>query len=271
MVVTGASSGIGACLARGLRDRGYRVLATARADDDLRRLSEAGVEALPLELADPKSVARCAETIAERAAGSLRGLVNNAAYGQPGAVEDLRREVLAEQLAANLLGTHDLTVRLLPAMREQGFGRVINMSSVLGLVALRYRGAYNATKFALEGLTDTLRRELAGSGLHAVLIEPGPITSRFRENALRAFEANIDVGRSYHRATYEQEVSARLAGTEDAPFTLGPEAVLAKTVKALEAPRPKARYYVTFPTYLLAGLRWALPVRWLDPLLRRIS
>ena len=271
MLVTGASSGIGACLAHGLRDRGYRVLATARTDEDLRRLSEAGVEALPLELADPDSVARCAEAVLERTGGRLLGLINNAAYGQPGAVEDLRREVLARQLEVNLLGTHDLTVRLLPALREQGFGRIVNVSSLLGLVALRYRGAYNASKFALEGLTDTLRLELAGTRVHPVLIEPGPVTSRFRENALRAFQANIEVARSYHRATYEQEVSARLAGTEDAPFTLGPEAVLAKTVKALEARRPRARYYVTFPTYLLAGLKWALPVRWLDPLLRRIS
>ncbi|KPV41362.1 oxidoreductase [Thiohalorhabdus denitrificans] len=271
VAVTGCSSGIGACIAQGLHERGYRVLATARREEDRRRLTEQGLEALPLELADRDSVAACAAAVAERAGGSLVGLVNNAAYGQPGAVEDLSREVLEAQFQANLLGTHDLTVRLLPVMREQGFGRMVQISSLLGLVALRYRGAYNASKFALEGLTDTLRLELAGSGVHPVLVEPGPVTSRFRENAFRAFQANIDVERSPHRETYEQEVSARLAGDEDAPFTLGPEAVLAKTVKALEARRPRPRYYVTFPTYLLAGLKWSLPVRTLDPLLRRIS
>ncbi|MFP4560043.1 MAG: SDR family NAD(P)-dependent oxidoreductase [Thiohalorhabdus sp.] len=271
VAITGCSSGIGECIAFGLRDRGYRVLATARREEDLRRLGEQGLEALPLELADPNSVAECAAAIAERTRGTLLGLVNNAAYGQPGAVEDLSREVLDAQFQVNLLGTHDLTVRLLPVMREQGFGRVIQISSLLGLVALRYRGAYNASKFALEGLTDTLRLELAGSGIHPVLVEPGPVTSRFRENAFRAFQANIDAERSPHRAIYEQEVSARLAGSEDAPFTLGPEAVLAKTVKALEARRPRARYYVTLPTYLLAGMKWSLPVRLLDPLLRRIS
>ena len=271
VAVTGCSSGIGEAIALGLRDRGYEVLATARTEADRERLAAAGVEALSLELADPDSVAACAAAIVERGEGRLVGLVNNAAYGQPGAVEDLRRDVLRRQLEVNLLGTHDLTVRLIPEMRRQGFGRIINMSSVLGLVALRYRGAYNTSKFALEGLTDTLRRELSGSGIHASLIEPGPITSRFRENALAAFEANIDVANSAHRVTYEQEVAARLAGSGEAPGTLPPEAVLAKTIKALEAPRPRARYYVTYPTYLLAGLKWVLPTRWLDPVLRRIS
>lgn len=271
VAVTGCSSGIGEAIALGLRDRGYRVLATARTEADRKRLAAGGLVTLPLELSDSGSVAACADAIAERSEGCLWGLVNNAAFGQPGAVEDLSRDVLRQQFEANLFGTHDLTVRLLPVMREQGFGRVIQISSLLGLVALRYRGAYNASKFALEGLTDTLRLELAGTGIHPVLIEPGPITSRFRENAYRAFQANIDAEDSYHRTVYEREVAARLAGTEEAPFTLGPEAVLAKTVKALEKSRPRARYYVTFPTYLLAGLKWALPVRLLDPVLRRIS
>lgn len=271
VAVTGCSSGIGEALALGLRDRGYRVVATARTDDDLERLGAAGLEPLMLELADPESVAACAGAIAERSEGGLLGLVNNAAYGQPGAVEDLSRETLRREFEVNLLGTHDLTTRLLPVMREQGFGRVVQISSLLGLVALGYRGAYNASKFALEGLTDTLRLELVGSGIQAVLIEPGPITSHFRQNAYRAFQANIDVEHSYHRTVYQRDIATRLAGTEDAPFTLGPEAVLAKTVKALEKGRPRARYYVTLPTYLLAGLKWALPTRWLEPFLRRIS
>ncbi|MFB6261870.1 MAG: SDR family NAD(P)-dependent oxidoreductase, partial [Thiohalorhabdaceae bacterium] len=204
-------------------------------------------------------------------AGTIDCLVNNAGYGQMGPVEDVPIERMQAQFDVNFWGPVRCVKEVLPVMREQGAGRVVQISSLLGLVALGYRGAYNASKFALEGLTDTLRLELAGSGVQAVLIEPGPITSRFREHAYRAFQANIDVDNSYHRAVYERDIAARLAGTEDAPFTLGPEAVLAKTVKALEKRRPRPRYYVTFPTYLLAGLKWALPARWLDPFLRRIS
>jgi NAD(P)-dependent dehydrogenase (short-subunit alcohol dehydrogenase family) len=270
VLVTGCSSGIGECLAHGLRDRGYRVLATARRDEDLQRLEAAGVEPLHLELADPDSVARCAETALERTDGRLWGLVNNAAYGQPGAVEDLDRDLLRRQLEVNLLGTHDLTRRILPALRAQGAGRVVQMSSVLGLIALRYRGAYNTSKFALEGLTDTLRLELAGTGVQVSLVEPGPITSRFRENSLAAFRANIDAEHSAYRDTY-RDVAARLTSEGEGAFTLGPEAVLKQTVRALEARRPKPRYYVTFPTYLFGTLRRLLPATWLDHLLRQVD
>lgn len=270
VLITGCSSGIGACLAHGLHARGYRVLATARRDEDLERLAAAGLEPLHLELADADSVARCAETALARTDGRLWGVVNNAAYGQPGAVEDLDRDLLRQQLEVNLLGTHDLTRRLLPALRAQGAGRVVQMSSVLGLIALRYRGAYNTSKFALEGLTDTLRLELAGTGVAVSLVEPGPITSRFRANALAAFRANIDTETSAYRETY-RDVEARLAGTGEAPFTLGPEAVLAKTIKALEARRPRPRYYVTFPTHLFGTLRRLLPSAWLDHILRQVD
>lgn len=271
VVVTGCSSGIGYALAEGLIHRGYRVLATARREADRQQLAEIGAEPLSLELADPDSVQACAEAVKERAEGRLRGLVNNAAYGQPGAVEDLSRDVLREQLAVNLLGTHDLTVRLMPTFRAQGFGRIIQMSSVLGLVALAYRGAYQTSKFALEGLTDTLRLELADTAIHPVLIEPGPITSRFGENALAAFRARIDPEASPHRDAYHQRVLARLEGSDPTPGTLGPEAVVAKTVTALEARRPKARYYVTWPTHVLAGLRRSLPNALLDRILARIG
>ena len=271
VVVTGCSSGIGYTLAEGLAQRGYRVLATARQEADRQGLAKIGAEPLPLELADPDSVQACAETIKERAAGRLRGLVNNAAYGQPGAVEDLSRAVLREQLEVNLLGTHDLTVRLVPAFREQGHGRIIQMSSVLGLVSLAYRGAYQTSKFALEGLTDTLRLELSDTAIQPILIEPGPITSRFGENALAAFRARIDPETSPHGHAYHQRVLASLQGSDPTPGTLGPEAVLAKTIRALEARRPRPRYYVTWPTYLLAGLRRTLPTGLLDQILGRIG
>jgi len=271
VLVTGCSSGIGAAIARGLGDRGYRVFATFRDPRDGERLGREGLEPVALELADPDSVAACAEEVTERSAGRLRALVNNAAYGQPGAVEDLSRDVLRRQFEVNLLGAHDLTVRLLPAFRRQGGGRVINLSSVLGLVALPYRGAYNASKFALEGLTDTLRLELAGTGVHPILIEPGPITSRFREHALAAFRQNIDVAASAHRDAYRGELATRLESEEKASFTLGPEAVLAETLKALEVRRPRPRYYVTLPTYFLAALKRVLPTSALDSVLRRIG
>src|SRR5690554_7367565 len=211
ILITGCSSGIGEAAARTLRARGWRVFATARKAADVERLATEGFEALQLDLADSASIRRAVETALERSGGRLDALFNNGAYGQPGAVEDLTREVLREQLETNLLGTHELTCLVLPAMRAQGHGRIVHNSSILGFAALPYRGAYNCSKFALEGLADTLRQELQGSGIHVSLIEPGPIASRFRENAYRAFKANIDTEHSYHRETY-RAVEARLAG-----------------------------------------------------------
>jgi NAD(P)-dependent dehydrogenase (short-subunit alcohol dehydrogenase family) len=203
--------------------------------------------------------------------GALYALFNNGAYGQPGAVEDLTREVLRAQLETNLLGWHDLTRRLLPLMRRQGAGRIIQNSSVLGLVAMPYRGAYNCSKYALEGLTDTLRLELSGSGIHVSLIEPGPIESHFRANAMRMWQRNVDAEHSVHRAQY-RAMQARLEKEGPAaPFTLPPAAVLKRVIHALESPRPKPRYYVTTPTYLFGFLRRVLPTRALDALLRRAS
>jgi NAD(P)-dependent dehydrogenase (short-subunit alcohol dehydrogenase family) len=185
-------------------------------------------------------------------------------------VEDLSREVLREQFETNLFGWHQLTVAVLPAMRRQGRGRIVQVSSVLGLVALSFRGAYNASKFALEGLSDTLRMELAGSGVELSIVEPGPIRSRFRDNARAAFERNVDVESSPFRDTY-RAVRARLEAPDDDPFTLAPEAVVARIVHALESPRPRPRYYVTTPTWLLASARRLLTHRGLDRLGRWIT
>lgn len=269
VLITGCSSGIGEAAAQALKARGWRVFATARREADLARLAAEGLEAVALELADSASIAACVATVLERTDGRLDALFNNAAYGQPGAVEDLSRAVLRAQLETNLLGTHELTCRVLPAMRRQGQGRIVQNSSVLGLAALPYRGAYVCSKFALEGLTDTLRQELTGSGIHVSLIEPGPITSRFRENAYRAYQANIDAAHSAHATTY-RAVEARLAGSDGGgAFTLGPEAVVGKLVHALESPRPRARYYVTLPTHLFGTLKRLLSTRWLDRVLLR--
>jgi NAD(P)-dependent dehydrogenase (short-subunit alcohol dehydrogenase family) len=271
ILITGCSSGIGLCVADGLKARGYRVFATARQAADVAQLDKAGHESLQLNLSDSGSIVAAVDEILVRTNGTLDALFNNGAYGQPGAVEDLSRAVLRSQFETNLFGWHELTNRVLPIMRRQGHGRIIQNSSVLGFVALRYRGAYNASKYALEGLTDTLRLELAGSAIHVSLIEPGPVSSRFRENAFQAYLDNIDPGNSVHRDQY-RAMEARLKTKGPAvPFTLPPEAVLKKVIHALEHHRPKARYYVTFPTYLFGFLKRVLSDRMLDRLLNKVG
>jgi len=271
VLITGCSSGIGRCVAKGLRERGYRVFASARRTEDVDSLARDGLESVHLDLDDPQSIRQAVDEVLTRTDGRLYALFNNGAYGQPGAVEDLSRDTLRRQFETNLFGWHELTCRLIPVMRRQGEGRIIQNSSVLGLVVLPYRGAYNASKFALEGLSDTLRLELHGSGVHVSLIEPGPVTSRFRANAHRAFRQHVDAEHSVHRDTY-RAMEARLEKEGPAaPFTLPPEAVLKKVIHALESRRPKPRYYVTFPTYLFAYLRRFLSTRQLDAVLRRVS
>lgn len=271
VLITGCSSGIGECTALGLRARGYRVFASARKQADVTRLERMGLESVKLDLRDTESISKALDWTLERTGGELYGLFNNGAYGQPGAVEDLTTDVLRAQFETNFFGWHELTRRVLPVMRRQGFGRIIQNSSVLGFVALKWRGAYNASKYALEGLTDTLRMELAGTRIFVSLVEPGPITSRFRENAYAAFKENIDVEASPYRDDYRR-VEARLAcESDEQAFTLSGDAVLAKVVHALESRRPKARYYVTVPTHALALARRVLPTRWLDAVLRSAS
>ncbi len=271
ILITGASSGIGLCAANGLRARGYRVFATARKAEDVESLRASGHESLQLDLRDTDSIATALEQILARTDGTLYALFNNGAYGQPGAVEDLSRQILREQFETNLFGTHELTNRVLPIMREQGHGRIIQNSSVLGFVALAYRGAYNASKHALEGLSDTLRLELADTDIHVSLIEPGPIVSRFRANAYEAFKQNIDRKASAHRERYAKMMTRFEKTGPVSPGTLPPEAVLKRVIHALESPRPKPRYYVTYPTYLFATLRRVLPWTLLDRVALKVS
>ncbi len=263
VLITGCSSGIGECCARGLKQRGWRVLATARKPEDIDRLTAEGLETFYLDYTEPDSIAACADAVLAATDRRLGALFNNGAYGQPGAVEDLSPDVLRVQFEANFFGWHDLTCRVIPAMRANGGGRIVQNSSILGLVSLRYRGGYNASKFALEGLTDALRQELAGTGIFVSLIEPGPIRSRFVETALAASRANVDLEGSPHRDIYKRRLVAMEAGGKQS-FKLGPEAVLSKLVHALESPRPKPRYYVTVPTYLMALARRVLTTRQLD-------
>ncbi|KAF0191395.1 MAG: putative short-chain dehydrogenase [Gammaproteobacteria bacterium] len=270
VLITGCSSGIGLCVATGLAARGYHVFATARKAEDLARLRQLGLDALALDLDDPTSINAAVDQVLDKTGGTLDALFNNGAYGQPGAVEDLSRDALRAQFETNLFGTIELTNRVIPVMRRQGHGRIIQNSSVLGLVALRYRGAYTATKFALEALSDTLRLELRNTGIHVSLIEPGPILSRFRENSHAAYRRWIRPETSPHREQY-RALEQRLATAGAAvPFTLPPEAVLNKVIHALESPRPHVRYYVTVPTWLLAVLRRVLPYRVMDRVLQKI-
>jgi NAD(P)-dependent dehydrogenase (short-subunit alcohol dehydrogenase family) len=268
ILITGCSTGIGFAAARDLKARGWRVLATARKDQDLAHLSGLGLDALPLELADPASIAACAGRALELTEGRLGALFSNAAYGQIGAVEDLETAMLRDQFEVNLFGLHDLTRRLIPAMRRQGAGRIVQCSSVLGLMSAPYRGAYSASKYALEALTDAMRMELHGTGIGVSLIEPGPIRTAFLSSALARFRASIDIDGSAHAEAYKQRLAAMAAGGRTT-FKLEPEAVVKRLIHALLSPRPKARYFVTTPTYLAAMLKRALPTAILDPLARR--
>jgi NAD(P)-dependent dehydrogenase (short-subunit alcohol dehydrogenase family) len=270
VLITGCSTGIGRCAAEKLKQRGYRVFATARKQEDVAQLIEDGFESVQLDLANSTSIHSAVETILHKTDGKLYALFNNGSYGQTGAVEDLTRDVLHEQFETNLFGTHELTNLVISVMRRQGEGRIIQNSSVLGFVTLKYRGAYNASKYAMEGLTDTLRMELKGSGIHVSLIEPGPIESHFRKNAYAAYKRNINKNKSYHKAIYELMEQRLQTEGPVVPFTQGPEAVVKKLIQALESNRPKARYYVTFPTYLFGYLKRLLPVKVLDRILEKI-
>jgi len=271
VLITGCSSGIGLTVALGLKQRGYHVLASARRPQDVQRLRGMGLECLQLDLTDSMSIRTAVKKLYQLTNGEIYALFNNGAYGQPGAVEDLKRDVLRAQFETNLFGTMELTNLIIPMMRQQGYGRIIQHSSVLGFVALAYRGAYIASKYALEGLTDTLRMELHGTGIHTILIEPGPIESRFRANAYAAFKKNIDTENSVHRAQYEAQAARMTKEGAAAPFTLPAEAVLTKVIHALESRRPKTHYYVTFPTYLFAFLKRILSHRAMDKIMLKVS
>ena len=271
VLITGCSTGIGATVARGLAARGWRVFASARKPADVERLRAEGMESLLLDLNDSACIRAAVAAVFDMTGGKLDALFNNGGFGQVGAVEDLTRDALREQFETNLFGWVELTNLVIPAMRRQGHGRIVMNSSVLGYAALSYRGAYSAAKFALEGLTDTLRQELRGSGIHVALVEPGPITSRFRENCVPHFERHIDWRNSVHRAQYEVQRARLNKPGPAAPFTLPPEAVLEKVVHALENPFPRPRYPVTVPSVAFWWLKRLLPIRAMDWVLLRAS
>ena len=259
IIVTGASSGIGAYCARALKRDGWRVFATARKQADLAALEAAGIEAFFLDYRDAASIERLVADILDRTGGRLDALYNNGAHAQAGAVEDLPMAALREQFEANFFGWHDLTRRIVPVMRAQGHGRIVHCSSILGLVPVKYRGAYASSKFALEGLMLCLRAELEGSGIHVSLIEPGPIESRLPLNGLAWFERHIDVEASAHRQAYQAQLARLRQGGVRSRMKLGPDAVYAALKQALDHRRPRPHYLVTTPARLGALLKRLLP------------
>lgn len=272
ILITGCSSGIGLYCAQQLKKKSqWRVITSARRVADVEKLQEQGLEAVQLDLADSDSIHEALATVFKYA-GRIDALFNNGAYGQPGAVEDLPREVLREQFETNVFGTQELTNAVLAHMRARGGGgRIIQNSSVLGYVALKYRGAYNASKYALEGLTDTMRLELKGSDIHMILIEPGPITSEFRANAIANFNRVFSAERiaaSAHAESYKKGLASD-DGSKPIPFNLEPDAVYQALWHALESKNPRLRYRITLPAKIFWWLKRLLPTAWLDHLLAR--
>lgn len=268
ILITGCSSGIGYDAAHGLTRRGWRVLATCRQAADCDRLMAEGLESFPLDYADPASLDAAMAEVMARTGGRLDALYNNGAFACPGAVEDLPRGALEAVFQTNVFGVHDLTRRVIPLMRAQGHGRIVNCSSVLGFVPMKWRGAYVASKHALEGLTDVLRLEMRDTPVRIVTIEPGPITSRIRAKSIPHFERWVDWRASPRRAQYEGSLLKRLYESRGPDrFELPPSAVTRVLARALDAPNPAPRYFVTTPTWIMAGLRRALPTRLLDRVL----
>ena len=270
VLITGCSSGIGLASAELLKARGWRVIASARKPEDVAKLKSRGFDTVLLDVADSASIQQALAATLSLTGGTLDALVNNAGMAIPGAVEDLTRANLQRQFDVNFFGLLELTRLVLPVMRRQGRGRIVMVSSILGRVAMPWRGAYNASKHALEGITDTLRLELRGSDIRVALVNPGPVQSRFRDNSLENFDRQVDAKDSPHSTDYARLRAETGAQKDHQPFTVGPEAVALKIAHALESRRPRARYYVTIPAYVLATARCLLPMAWLDAVLARI-
>jgi short-subunit dehydrogenase len=270
ILITGCSSGIGYDTAHHLHKNGYRVFASARKEEDVKRLQDEGLDTYLLDVTKPKTITQTLKDILAQTDGKLYAVFNNAGYGQPGAVEDIPTDVLKEQFETNLFGLHEMTRQVLPIMRAQGYGRIIQHSSVLGLIALRFRGAYNASKYAIEGLCDTLRLELDKEDIHIITINTGPIHSSFRKNATKKYYEHIDGQTTVFEEEYKKELLPYEGKKKNDPFTKTSDVVIANILKALEAKKPRPRYYNTLATYLLGGLKRLLPSAVLDKLLLKI-
>ena len=267
--ITGCSTGIGYTTAHQLSKHGFHVIASCRKKEDVLRLQNEGLTCLHLDYSDSESISLAVSELLALTDGKLYALFNNGAYGQAGALEDLPREALKEQFEANFFGWHQLVIELLPIMRKQGYGRIIQNSSVLGIVAMKYRGAYNSSKFAIEGWSDTLRLELMQTNIQISLIEPGPIETNFRSNALKVFKKWVTIENSPHKEKYLMQQQRLEKEASGSTFVLPPESIMSPLLHALNSKKPKARYRVTFPTHLFAILKRLLPTKWLDMILNK--
>ena len=272
ILVTGCSTGIGAYCARALKADGWRVFATARKDEDIAVLKTEGFETFFLDYRDPVSIKKLIDDVLAASGGTLDALFNNGGYAQPGAVEDLPMDALREQFETNFFGWHDLTRRIVPVMRRQGHGRIVHNSSILGLVPQMWRGAYNASKHAIEGLMTTMRMELFGSGIEVAMINPGAIESKIAANAAKMAEKYLDTENSPHREAYAKRLALLKAGGKGrSDGKLGPDAVYAALKHALTSPKPRPHYVITTPAKLGVLLKRAIPARWLYALMARWS
>lgn len=270
ILITGCSTGIGLESAKILMNNAYKVYATARKKKDVKQLKKLGFIAYKLDVTKQKDIKKVLSTILNED-GKLDGVFNNAGFGQPGAVEDVSTKILREQFETNVLGLHEVTLQCMKIFRRQGYGKIIQHSSVLGIISLKYRGAYNASKYAIEGLADTMRQELLGSNIYVSTINTGPVISRFRANALEKFKINIDTENSFFTSTYKTELSERLkSNKEDTPFTLPASSVANVVLKIMNSTKPKPRYYVTGATYLLGFFKRILSTSLMDKLLNKI-
>lgn len=267
VLITGCSSGIGYCAALTLQQRGYPVFATVRNIADSAKLESHGITTYHLDLDDTESIEKALNNVLQTTDGKLYGLFNNGGFGQAGAVEDLPTDALRAQFETLVFGWHELTRRVIPIMRAQNAGRIVQNSSVLGFAAMPYRGAYNSAKFAIEGLSDTLRLELAGSNVFVSIIQPGPIRSKFRENGVAKLKQHIDLENSVHAKHYQATLNRLTTSGDASRFTLAPDTVVKKLIHALEAATPKSRYRVTTPTVAFAVAKRLLPTRLLDKIL----
>ncbi|MFC1236145.1 SDR family oxidoreductase [Vibrio sp. F74] len=271
ILITGCSSGIGYVCAHALQKEGFNVIASCRNEADVQRLITEGLTCIQLDLNDPESISRAVLKTMHLCDHKLYALFNNGAYGQTGALEDLPVQALKEQFQSNFFGWHQLVCEILPYMRKQGIGRIVQNSSVLGFAAMKYRGAYNASKFAVEGWSDTLRLELFDTNIKISIIEPGPIETQFRANALLKFEQWIDISNSAHKSAYQVQL-ARLADTKSKnAFALPADSIIGPLLDALRSQRPKLRYRITTPTKVFAILKRIMPGRWLDAILRKAA
>nr|WP_028383454.1 SDR family NAD(P)-dependent oxidoreductase [Legionella moravica] len=269
--ITGCSSGIGYETVFALQKRGHRVIASCRKSEDVARLIEEGVEALLMDVSESSSITNAFSELLKLTSGRLDVLINNAGYGQAGALEDISRSVIRQQFETNVFGLLELTNLAVPVMRKQGSGRIINVSSILGIISMPMRGAYNASKYAVEGLSDTLRLELKSSGIDVICIEPGPIDSRFRDNAVDRSLQHIDINNSFFKNQYEVMLTSYKQNKADSIFTKKPDAVIKKLIHAIEAKHPKPKYPVTFPAYLFIVLKRIFSTRLLDKIILKLS